>query len=57
LAQDHNVHICQKSDSLQKVLDYFMSFNVRRLVCVDSTSTRRVEGIISLSDIMRFFLV
>nr|XP_025662489.1 sucrose nonfermenting 4-like protein isoform X2 [Arachis hypogaea] len=48
-------HMCLKSDSLQKVMERLASPGVRRLVIVEAGS-KRVEGIISLSDVFKFLL-
>ncbi|KAL2530747.1 Sucrose nonfermenting 4-like protein [Forsythia ovata] len=48
-------HMCLRSDPLHKVMDRLSKPGVRRLVIVEAGS-KRVEGIISLSDIFRFLL-
>ncbi|XP_057722081.1 sucrose nonfermenting 4-like protein [Arachis stenosperma] len=48
-------HMCLKSDSLQKVMERLANPGVRRLVIVEAGS-KRVEGIISLSDVFKFLL-
>lgn len=45
---------CFKSETLKDILDKCLTKRVHRLIIVDST--KRVEGIVSLSDILRFFL-
>lgn len=45
---------CSKHDTLQNVIDLFNTHEVHRLVVVDAH--RRVEGIVSLSDILAFFI-
>ncbi len=45
---------CSKTETLKDVLDKYMTKRVHRLICVDST--RRVEGIVSLSDIVKYFM-
>ncbi|XP_062108595.1 sucrose nonfermenting 4-like protein [Humulus lupulus] len=47
--------MCLRSDSLHKVMERLASPGVRRLVIVEAGS-KRVEGIVSLSDIFRFLL-
>ncbi|XP_010551058.1 PREDICTED: sucrose nonfermenting 4-like protein [Tarenaya hassleriana] len=47
--------MCLRTDSLHKVMERLANPGVRRLVVVEAGS-KRVEGIISLSDIFRFFL-
>ncbi|CAL0302291.1 unnamed protein product [Lupinus luteus] len=46
-------HMCLRSDSLHKVMEWLAKPEVRRLVVVEAGS-KRVEGIISLSDVFRF---
>lgn len=47
--------MCQRSDSLEKIFSEINgAVNFSQMVCVDSR--KRVEGIISLSDILRFFI-
>ncbi|KAE9593685.1 hypothetical protein Lal_00036540 [Lupinus albus] len=46
-------HMCLRSDSLHKVMEWLAKPEVRRLVIVEAGS-KRVEGIISLSDVFRF---
>ncbi|XP_010528891.1 PREDICTED: sucrose nonfermenting 4-like protein isoform X2 [Tarenaya hassleriana] len=48
-------HMCLRSDSLQKVMERLANPGVRRLVIVEPGS-KRVEGIISVSDVFRFLL-
>lgn len=48
-------HLCARNESLQKVMERLSSPGVRRLIIVDAESVR-VEGVISLSDLFRFFL-
>ncbi|KAL8515604.1 hypothetical protein ACS0TY_014337 [Phlomoides rotata] len=48
-------HMCLRSDPLHKVLEKLSQPGVRRLVVVEAGS-KRVEGIISLSDVFRFLL-
>jgi len=48
------IYTCHKSEALEKVLQRLMETRVYRLVCVDSTN--RVEGIVSLSDILQCFI-
>lgn len=49
------LHMCLRSDTLQKVMECLANPGVRRLICVEAGS-KRVEGIISLSDIFKFLL-
>ncbi|XP_057476323.1 sucrose nonfermenting 4-like protein isoform X1 [Actinidia eriantha] len=48
-------HMCLLSDPLHKVMERLAQPGVRRLIVVEAGS-KRVEGIITLSDIFRFFL-
>ncbi|MQL86545.1 hypothetical protein Taro_019078, partial [Colocasia esculenta] len=48
-------HMCVRSDPLQKVMERLANPGVRRVVIVEAGS-KRVEGIISLSDVFRFLL-
>ncbi|XP_068480996.1 sucrose nonfermenting 4-like protein isoform X8 [Phaseolus vulgaris] len=47
--------MCLRSDSLHKVMERLANPGVRRLVIVEAGS-KRVEGIVSLRDIFKFFL-
>ncbi|XP_031376692.1 sucrose nonfermenting 4-like protein isoform X2 [Punica granatum] len=47
--------MCLKSDSLHKVIERLANPGVRRLIVVEAGS-KRVEGIISLSDVFKFLL-
>ncbi|XP_062084772.1 sucrose nonfermenting 4-like protein [Humulus lupulus] len=47
--------MCLRSDTLHKVMERLANPGVRRLVIVEAGS-KRVEGIISLSDVFRFLL-
>ncbi|KAE9609588.1 hypothetical protein Lal_00006748 [Lupinus albus] len=47
--------MCLRSDSLHKVMERLANPGVRRIVIVEAGS-KRVEGIISLRDIFKFFL-
>nr|XP_010938454.1 sucrose nonfermenting 4-like protein [Elaeis guineensis]XP_010938455.1 sucrose nonfermenting 4-like protein [Elaeis guineensis] len=47
--------MCLRSDTLQKVMERLASPGVRRVIIVEAGS-KRVEGIISLSDVFRFVL-
>lgn len=47
--------MCLRSDPLHKVMDRLANPGVRRIVIVEAGS-KRVEGIISLSDVFRFLL-
>lgn len=48
-------HMCLRSDPLHRVMDKLSKPGVRRLVIVEAGS-KRVEGIVSLSDVFRFLL-
>ncbi|CAN0914222.1 Sucrose nonfermenting 4-like protein [Linum grandiflorum] len=48
-------HMCLKSDPLHKVMERLATPGIRRLLIVEAGS-KRVEGIISLSDVFRFLL-
>ncbi|KAA8548501.1 hypothetical protein F0562_000232 [Nyssa sinensis] len=48
-------HMCLRSDPLHKVMERLAKPGVRRLIVVE-TGSKRVEGIISLSDVFRFLL-
>ncbi|KAH6756211.1 sucrose nonfermenting-like protein [Perilla frutescens var. hirtella] len=48
-------HMCLRTDPLLKVLERLSHPGVRRLVIVEAGS-KRVEGIVSLSDVFRFLL-
>lgn len=48
------IYTCYKSETLAQVLRRLIETRVYRLVCVDNTN--RVEGIISLSDILQCFI-
>ncbi|KAF7837846.1 sucrose nonfermenting 4-like protein isoform X1 [Senna tora] len=47
--------MCLRSDSLHKVMERLANPGIRRLVIVEAGS-KRVEGIVSLTDIFKFFL-
>ncbi|WJX23662.1 AMP-activated serine/threonine-protein kinase regulatory subunit, variant 2 [Trifolium repens] len=47
--------MCLRSDSLHKVIERLANPGVRRIVIVEAGS-KRLEGIVSLSDIFKFFL-
>jgi len=53
-SERHKIYTCYKTESLDEVLKRLVETKVYRLICVDSTN--RVEGIISQSDILQFFL-
>ncbi|KAK7397200.1 hypothetical protein VNO78_18367 [Psophocarpus tetragonolobus] len=55
LYNGHRCHMCLRSDSMYKVMERLANPGVRRLVVVEAGS-KRVEGIISLSDVFRFLL-
>ncbi|KAG9132788.1 hypothetical protein Leryth_014061 [Lithospermum erythrorhizon] len=48
-------HMCLRSDPLYKVMERLSKPGVRRLVIVEAGS-KRVEGIVSLSDVFRFLV-
>ncbi|XP_047311013.1 sucrose nonfermenting 4-like protein [Impatiens glandulifera] len=48
-------HMCLRSDPLHKVIERLANPGVRRLVVVEAGS-KRVEGIVSLSDVFRFLV-
>ncbi|KAL8105304.1 hypothetical protein AgCh_029191 [Apium graveolens] len=48
-------HMCLRSDTLHKVMERLATPGVRRLIIVEAGS-KRVEGIISLSDVVRFLV-
>ena len=50
------VHVCSKDDSLRTVVERLAIPGVRRLVVVQP-DTRRVEGIVSLSDIAGYLFL
>eukprot|EP01117_Protostelium_nocturnum_P007484 TRINITY_DN2676_c0_g1_i1.p1 TRINITY_DN2676_c0_g1~~TRINITY_DN2676_c0_g1_i1.p1 ORF type:complete len:538 (-),score=154.97 TRINITY_DN2676_c0_g1_i1:14-1627(-) len=47
-------HTCSKKDSLGPILSKLVKTRCHRLICVDSTN--RIEGVISLSDILQYFV-
>jgi len=49
------LQLCRKTDTLKTVLERLAIANVHRLICVDSR--RRVEGIVSASDILAHFIL
>lgn len=53
--RSESILTCQKTEPLKDILERCLLRRVHRLICVDST--KRVEGIVSLSDILRFFLL
>jgi CBS domain-containing protein len=48
-------HTCVRADTLRSVVEALSLPGVRRLVVVDG-ATRRVEGVVSLSDVVAFLL-
>jgi CBS domain-containing protein len=50
------VFMCTKRDSLRTVVERLSVPGVRRLIAVDP-ETRRVEGVVSLSDIAAYLFV
>ncbi|CAA6662061.1 unnamed protein product [Spirodela intermedia] len=48
-------HMCLRTDPLQKVMERLANPGVRRIIVIEAGS-KRVEGIISLSDMFRFLL-
>ncbi|CAN1129760.1 Sucrose nonfermenting 4-like protein [Linum perenne] len=55
-SRSQRCQMCLRTDSLFKVMDRFSNPGVRRVVIVEAGS-KRVEGIVTLSDIFRFLLV
>ncbi|PRP88884.1 CBS domain-containing protein [Planoprotostelium fungivorum] len=53
--QKEPFYTCSKKDTLGPILSQLVRTRVHRLVCVDNTN--RVEGVISLSDILNYFTV
>ena len=53
-AQQREVHTCAKHDTLITVVNDIRVHRTRLVVCVDSQG--RVEGVISISDLLRFLL-
>lgn len=56
-AKQHRLHICTPSDALRTVVERLSVPGVRRLIVVDALDTRRVEGIVSLSDVAAYLLM
>lgn len=54
--KQHRLHVCTPSDSLRTIVERLSMPGVRRLIAVDG-DTRRVEGIVSLSDVAAFLLL
>ncbi|AES91833.2 putative CBS domain, immunoglobulin E-set [Medicago truncatula] len=54
-SRSQRCQMCLRTDSLHKVMERLANPGVRRLVIVEAGS-KRVEGIISLTDIFKFFL-
>jgi hypothetical protein len=54
--KQHRLHVCTPHDSLRTVVELLSVPGVRRLVVVDGDS-RRVLGIVSLSDVAAFLLL
>ena len=50
------VHVCTSQDALRFVVDRLATPGVRRVFVVHA-ETRRVEGIVSLSDVASFMLL
>eukprot|EP00250_Pteridium_aquilinum_P004034 c14284_g1_i1 orf=410-1861(+) len=48
--------MCLRTDTLQHILERLAKPGVRRIICVEAGS-RRIEGIITLSDVFRFLLL
>lgn len=48
--------MCLRTDTLQYILERLAIPGVRRIICVEAGS-RRIEGIITLSDVFRFLLL
>ena len=55
-AKQHRLHVCTPQDALRTVVERLSVPGVRRLVVVDG-DTRRVEGIVSLSDVAAYLLL
>ncbi|EFN50752.1 hypothetical protein CHLNCDRAFT_142561 [Chlorella variabilis] len=55
-SKQHRLHVCTPHDALRTVVERLSVPGVRRLVVVDGES-RRVEGIVSLSDVAAFLLL
>ncbi|CAN0855776.1 Sucrose nonfermenting 4-like protein [Linum grandiflorum] len=55
-SRSQRCQMCLRTDSLFKVMDRFSNPGVRRVIIVEAGS-KRVEGIVTLSDIFRFLLV
>lgn len=55
-AKQHRLHVCTPHDALRTVVERLSVPGVRRLIVVDG-ETRRVEGIVSLSDVAAFLLL
>lgn len=55
-AKQHRLHVCTPQDALRTVVERLSVPGVRRLVVVDG-DTRRVEGVVSLSDVASFLLL
>lgn len=55
-AKQHRLHVCTPNDALRTVVERLAVPGVRRLVVVDGDN-RRVEGIVSLSDVAAFLLL
>jgi hypothetical protein len=49
------LHMCVRADSLRTVMEVLALPGVRRVICVEAGSNR-VEGIISLKDVMTFLI-
>lgn len=56
-AKQHRLHVCTPADALRTVVERLSVPGVRRLIVVDGLDTRRVEGIISLSDVAAYLLL
>lgn len=50
------LHLCTQHDTLRTIVERLSVPGVRRLVVVDGES-RRVEGIVSLSDVAKYLLL
>lgn len=55
-SKQHRLHVCTPQDALRTVVERLSVPGVRRLVVVDG-DTRRVEGIVSLSDVAAYLLL
>ena len=52
----HELRFCTRENTLYEVFVKFSEARVHRLVCVDSLDTKRIVGIVSLNDLLGYFL-